>query len=170
MFGVGIEMKNILALVVLFVLLSFPAIATELKLPAYVEEQYEILGSMPPLLATIESGVTPSQFYKNYQKSVLRAKTDQERASLALTAVNYWRNYGQITFLKAKTPDNTGVLRYRVRTEYLEERHFQILFVGDTEYQYQLLEELISGHLSKVPSTNAKLAIKDREPSDNKLF
>lgn len=170
-------MNNIGALVVLlFFLLSFPAIATELKLPAYVEEQYEILGSMPPLLTTVESSVTPSQFYKNYQKSVLRAATDQERASLALTAVNYWRNYGQITFLKAKTPDNAGVLRYRVRTEHLEERHFQILFVGDTEYQYKLLEELISRHLSKVQSTSVKrnmysaFVVKEHYPRGNELF
>lgn len=135
-------------------MLSFPTIATELELPAYVEEQYEILGTMPPLLTIAENIVTPSQFYKNYQKSVLRAATDQERAYLALTAVNYWRNFGQITLLKAKTPDKAGVLRYRVRTEYLEERHFQILFVGDTEYQYKLLEELISRHLSNVQSNN----------------
>ena len=129
--------------VVLFLWLNFPAIATELELPAYVEEQYEVLGTMSPLPTIAENAVTWSQFYKNYQKSVISASTDQERANLALTAVNYWRNFGQITLLKSKTPDKAGVLRYRVRTEYLGERQFQILFIGDTDYQYKLLEKLI---------------------------
>lgn len=146
-----INMKNINKLAILiFFLLHFPAIATELELPAYVKEQYEILRTLPPLLTIAENNVTPSQFYKNYQKSVVKAATDQERASLALAAINYWRNYGKITLLKAKTPDKAGVLRYRIRTEYHAERHFQILFAGDTEYQYQLLEELISHQLSNV--------------------
>lgn len=129
--------------VVMFLGLNLSAIATELELPAYVEEQYEVLGTMSPLPTIAENTVTWSQFYKNYQKSVISASTDQERATLALTAVNYWRNFGQITLLKSKTPDKAGVLRYRVRTEHLGGRQFQILFVGDTDYQYKLLEKLI---------------------------
>lgn len=129
--------------VVLFFGLNFPVIATELELPAYVEEQYEVLGTMSPLPTIAENAVTWSQFYKNYQKSVISASTDQERANLALTAVNYWRSFGQITLLKSKTPDKAGVLRYQVRTEHLGERQFQILFIGDTDYQYKLLEKLI---------------------------
>lgn len=131
-----------LSIALLLSVLSLPLSALDAEAAPYLEQEYHILGTIPSLQSTTESLTTPSQFYKNYQKSIIQASTDQERASLALTAINYWRNFGKVTLLKSKTPDKAGVLRYRVITEQVK-GHYQILFTGDTTRQYQLLQDLL---------------------------
>lgn len=135
-----------LVIALLLSVLSLPVFALHSEHPPYLEQEYQILGSLPPQQNTTENLAAPPQFYKHYQKRIIRASTDQERAALALTAINYWRNFGKVTLLKSRIPDKAGVLRYRVITEHVK-GNYQILFTGNTTLQYQLLQDLLPSAL-----------------------
>ncbi|MEH8021380.1 hypothetical protein [Rheinheimera metallidurans] len=78
-------------------------------------------------------------FSKNYQLNQLKAKTDFERARLAVMALRYYGQFGQLDIIKPLGPRKGYLILSADPQVYTR----QLLLVGDVEAQLAILLELL---------------------------